>query len=456
MAVTHTFSVRLAEKYGPIESIILSNICWWVEYNEKNGKHFYEGKYWTYNSNSAFEKLFTYLTPSQIRYTIQRLRDKGALFVGNFNRMAYDRTLWYTVSDEVRALYEGNGAADENMKADGEAGGEGVPPPLPPVLPEGSRTGGEGDREEEAGTDGEDGQAAVPAILECSDVSSDREDMNTGDVQEGEAEPGHDVGGEDREWPKDHSHVSNLADGKGKKAIPICQISHMDSRNLTDGFVKFSTPIPAINNYKKPAAAGEDDKKVKEVKKPAAAAADLFQKKNEQENFRSGLLKLNADLVFDGRFCRRALEWMAEHQLNGGFAAWLIDYCELKKPRSLRGMFYKLFFEPDVADRYQKSGLSPPASAPGGEEGLTLVCPACGKVHRAGLQRCPGCALARERYGDEAEVERQRRVNELPEDLRRSYEKEIREAAFADLHNLGSGKNREQWVAVNKKYHILR
>jgi hypothetical protein len=103
MATMHSFSVRLAERYGPIEAILLSNICWWVETNEKNGKNFHDGKFWTYGSPGAFEKIFPYLKPEQIKYALRSLRDKGVLLTGNYNKMKYDRTLWYTVPDEVRA-----------------------------------------------------------------------------------------------------------------------------------------------------------------------------------------------------------------------------------------------------------------------------------------------------------------------------------------------------------------
>jgi rubrerythrin len=105
MAKVHFFDVSLAVKYGPVESIILSNLCWWIEKNRENKKHYHNGRYWVYNSIKAFENLFPYLNGEQIRRTIDRLRKEKVLYVGKFNKTGYDRTLWYSVNDEVMELY---------------------------------------------------------------------------------------------------------------------------------------------------------------------------------------------------------------------------------------------------------------------------------------------------------------------------------------------------------------
>ncbi|MGL5099898.1 MAG: hypothetical protein ACRC6B_07715, partial [Fusobacteriaceae bacterium] len=59
--MNHSFNVDLAAKYGIEEAIILENLAFWIKKNEKNGKNFVEGEYWTYNSASAFQELFPYM-----------------------------------------------------------------------------------------------------------------------------------------------------------------------------------------------------------------------------------------------------------------------------------------------------------------------------------------------------------------------------------------------------------
>jgi uncharacterized phage protein (TIGR02220 family) len=95
----HSFNTELAEKYGILEAVLINNIMFWVEKNKANGEHFYDGRYWTYNSVKAFEDLFPYASGRQIRYALDHLRNEGILITGNYNKSSYDRTLWYAFSD---------------------------------------------------------------------------------------------------------------------------------------------------------------------------------------------------------------------------------------------------------------------------------------------------------------------------------------------------------------------
>ena len=46
----HIFDVDIAKEYGVNEAVILESMNYWIQKNKANGKHFYEGEYWTYNS----------------------------------------------------------------------------------------------------------------------------------------------------------------------------------------------------------------------------------------------------------------------------------------------------------------------------------------------------------------------------------------------------------------------
>ena len=64
----HSFDVELAKEYGILEAILIQNIYFWIEKNKANKKHFYDGRYWTYNSKKAFSEMFPYASERQIKY----------------------------------------------------------------------------------------------------------------------------------------------------------------------------------------------------------------------------------------------------------------------------------------------------------------------------------------------------------------------------------------------------
>ena len=104
----HYFDVHIAELYGINCAVILQNIWHWEQHHAANGKNFYEGRYWTYNSAAAFSALFPYLSKKQIEIALKKLRDNGILLVNNFNKQKWDRTLWYSVSEKGMELLGAN------------------------------------------------------------------------------------------------------------------------------------------------------------------------------------------------------------------------------------------------------------------------------------------------------------------------------------------------------------
>lgn len=100
----HSFDVEVATKYGLLEAILFYNISYWVQKNEANEKNFFDGDYWTYNSTSAFSKLFPYTSKRKIEIALKNLRDNGLIKTGNYNENKYDRTLWYSLGEVGRAI----------------------------------------------------------------------------------------------------------------------------------------------------------------------------------------------------------------------------------------------------------------------------------------------------------------------------------------------------------------
>src|SRR6056297_1840112 len=104
----HHFSVEIAGEVGVNAAVIASNIQHWCAKNEANEseRHFHKERYWTFNSISAFEKLFPYLTIKQIRTALDKLEAAEIIVSGRFNKDTRDRTKWYSYNGiEQRVMH---------------------------------------------------------------------------------------------------------------------------------------------------------------------------------------------------------------------------------------------------------------------------------------------------------------------------------------------------------------
>lgn len=114
----HHFDVSFAVKYGITEAILMNHFEYWIELNHANGKNFYEGRYWTFNSMKALCEIFPYLTEKKIRNALKNLQELGFLMKGNFNKSSYDRTLWYAFTDLGESMLP-KGQMETSKKANG-------------------------------------------------------------------------------------------------------------------------------------------------------------------------------------------------------------------------------------------------------------------------------------------------------------------------------------------------
>lgn len=96
----HSFDADIAAEYGIPESIFLCNIAFWVKQNTLNKHNYFEGRYWTYNSLSAYAGLFPYMSKSTIQRVIKHLKDEGLILAGNFNNDRFNHTNYYTLTEK--------------------------------------------------------------------------------------------------------------------------------------------------------------------------------------------------------------------------------------------------------------------------------------------------------------------------------------------------------------------
>lgn len=125
--VKHHFSVSVAVEVGVNAAVVLENIAFWVRANRKAGRHKHDGKHWTYGSTRHFAELFDYLSEKQVRGALDKLITCGYVETGNFNRSAYDRTRWFTLTEKgERATQERQ--SEKPTRAKGAAGnGRSIP-----------------------------------------------------------------------------------------------------------------------------------------------------------------------------------------------------------------------------------------------------------------------------------------------------------------------------------------
>lgn len=100
-----TFKADVATKYGTNVSILLGNISYWIEKNKENGKHFHDGRFWTYNTVSAFHRLFPFMSESAIGTALGKAEAEGLLVTGNYNKLPFDRTKWYALTEKGEELF---------------------------------------------------------------------------------------------------------------------------------------------------------------------------------------------------------------------------------------------------------------------------------------------------------------------------------------------------------------
>jgi hypothetical protein len=102
----HSFNVELAKEYGVLEAILINHLCFWIEKNKANDINYFDGNYWTYNSTKAFNKLLPYASERKIKYALKHLKDEEIIQTGNYNEMAYDRTLWYAFTKKGQSIVQ--------------------------------------------------------------------------------------------------------------------------------------------------------------------------------------------------------------------------------------------------------------------------------------------------------------------------------------------------------------
>jgi hypothetical protein len=109
----HSFDPDIAQRVGIHAAVLYQNIVWWCAKNAANGHNEHDDHNWTYNSVRAWSELFPYMTPKQIRTSLERLEADGMILSGSYNKSAYDRTKWFCPSGQDHLPCKANEVATE-------------------------------------------------------------------------------------------------------------------------------------------------------------------------------------------------------------------------------------------------------------------------------------------------------------------------------------------------------
>lgn len=89
----------LAALIGLNEAIVLQQIHYWI--CSSLNKNVVNGRKWVYNTYEDWNKQFPFWGQRTIRVIISSLKEKRLIATGTFNKIARDRTTWYTINYDV-------------------------------------------------------------------------------------------------------------------------------------------------------------------------------------------------------------------------------------------------------------------------------------------------------------------------------------------------------------------
>ena len=122
----HSFSVEFAERFGIVEALLLDYFFFWINNSQKKKEKdkYHDGRYWVYGSVRKIAEAHPYLSRAKVHRALKKLEEAGAIKTDAFNKMCWDKTTWYTLTDEILDLSqnETGGVSKRNRLSQNETG----------------------------------------------------------------------------------------------------------------------------------------------------------------------------------------------------------------------------------------------------------------------------------------------------------------------------------------------
>jgi rubrerythrin len=176
---------------------------------------------------------------------------------------------------------------------------------------------------------------------------------------------------------------------------------------------------------------------------PNEAAADTL----SPQKLKEAVAAVDPCLILSEDFYPKAASFMAANGLDVSYLSWLYAQCKKQNPRSIRGLFYTLFFEGCMTEIYKASKLPRPEALLRPPD---IPCPVCGTLHTHDLS-CPSCGLPENASKDRISLFRQ--LHTFPPEKREEYlrrEEEInQQCGMRELEKFNSLIS-----DLNKEFHL--
>jgi hypothetical protein len=96
------FQPTLAVLTSLNEAVVLQQLHYWLKNNAGKPGHLHDGRVWCWNTYKDWRQgNFPFWSESTIKRAFSDLRKRGLVIKGNYNRVSFDRTGWYTIDYEA-------------------------------------------------------------------------------------------------------------------------------------------------------------------------------------------------------------------------------------------------------------------------------------------------------------------------------------------------------------------
>ena len=122
-ANTHAFNVELATELGDVnQALMLQHFYFWYQNNKGKddrlkGDHLYP---WSFNKIEDFCGIFPYMSKGKINGAISKLVEKHYVITGNYNKLKFDKTKWYSLTEKGLILFDYGVSHNENSSSKNE------------------------------------------------------------------------------------------------------------------------------------------------------------------------------------------------------------------------------------------------------------------------------------------------------------------------------------------------